>query len=186
MAVSMATSMQTAPVRYDRVSIALHWLVAALVVGLWIIAQVWDFFPKHSTGRLALQSLHVSFGLVLAFTLIVRIVWRASLGKRLPPANSGLLGLAARTMHLGLYLLLGVQVLLGLFTRWLSTEALSFFWLFSIPSPVMPNKGLGESLLEFHDTIGTTIVILAAFHAAAGLFHHFILRDGVLERMLLR
>ncbi|MBX5453530.1 MAG: cytochrome b/b6 domain-containing protein [Acidobacteriia bacterium] len=186
MAVTTATSMQSAPIRYDRVSIALHWFVAALVLGLWLLAQVWDFFPKHSAGRVALQSLHVSFGLVLAATLVVRIVWRASLGRRLPPANSGLLGFAARAMHLGLYILLGVQVLLGLFSRWLSTEALSFFWLFSIPSPVMPNKALADTLLEIHDTIGTTIVILAALHAAAGLLHHFIWRDGVLERMLFR
>src|SRR5579875_3699102 len=96
MAVIMATSMQSAPIRYDRLSIALHWLVAALV---------------------------------LAATLVVRIVWRASFGRRLPPANSGLLGFAARAMHLGLYILLGVQVLLGLFSRWLSTEALAFCWL---------------------------------------------------------
>ena len=41
-------------VSYDRRTIQLHWVTAALVGLLWAIAQIVDFFPKGS--RLALYT----------------------------------------------------------------------------------------------------------------------------------
>ena len=39
-------------------------------------------------------------------------------------------------------------------------------------------------MAEAHNWVGWTIVILAGGHAAAALFHHFVLRDSLLWRML--
>jgi cytochrome b561 len=36
----------------------------------------------------------------------------------------------------------------------------------------------------FHMTFANALVILAAAHALVAVVHHFILRDGVLRRML--
>lgn len=183
-AVSQATAAIALEQRYDRLTIALHWLTVLLVVTLWSLAQVWDLAPKGSAARHAMQALHVSFGLVLIAVLALRVLWRAGPGRRLPPADTGLLQMAAKAVHWGLYALLGVQAGLGVFGRWFSKDPLAFFGLFAIPSPFARDKALEDGLISIHDTVATIILIVAGLHAAAALWHHYGRRDGVLRRML--
>ncbi len=182
-AASQATT-AIAQQRYDRLTMALHWLTVLVVVTLWSLAQVWGLAPKGSAARHAMQALHVSFGLVLIAILTLRVLWRAGPGRRLPPADTGLLQMAAKAVHWGLYALLGVQAGLGVFGRWFSEDPLAFFGLFAIPSPFARDKALEDGLISIHDTIATIILIVAGLHAAAALWHHYVRRDGVLRRML--
>jgi cytochrome b561 len=70
--------------------------------------------------------------------------------------------------------------------RWSEGEAMSFFGLL-IPSPLSPvARETHHQLQEIHGWIGWGIVIVALGHAAAALYHHFVLRDSVLVRMLPR
>jgi cytochrome b561 len=63
---------------------------------------------------------------------------------------------------------------------------MSFFGL-GIPGPFGPfGKPVTEQSLELHNWVGWTIVILALLHALAALYHHYVLRDRVLVRMLPR
>jgi cytochrome b561 len=43
---------------------------------------------------------------------------------------------------------------------------------------------LGASIAYVHTILGNVILWLAGLHAAAALFHHFILRDDILTSML--
>jgi cytochrome b561 len=45
-------------------------------------------------------------------------------------------------------------------------------------------KPLRHDLREIHEKIGWAIIIIAALHAAAALYHHYVLKDRVLKRML--
>jgi len=47
-----------------------------------------------------------------------------------------------------------------------------------------PNEALAGQLEEVHETIGTLGYWLIGLHATAGLFHHYVLRDATLTRML--
>ena len=170
--------------RYDPPAMALHWLTALLVLGLWTLAQAWDFLQRGTPARHELQALHVSLGLVLIVVLAARIAWRAGPSRRLPPAATGVVELAARGMHYLLYALLIAEVVLGVCLRWSGPDPLSFFGLFTIPSPFALTKEQGHTIHEIHQWVGNGIVILAALHAVAALFHHFWLRDDVLLRML--
>jgi cytochrome b561 len=170
--------------RYDSVEIALHWATAVLVVTLYLLAQIWAFMHRGAPSRLELQSIHVSLGLCLAAVLAARIFWRAGPGSRLPPAASGLAEIASNLVHYALYGLLVGVVGLGLCFRWAQHEPLSFFGLFDIASPYPFTKSEAPLIGDLHYWVATTIVTLAGGHACAALFHHFVLRDGVLRRML--
>ncbi|MEO8857686.1 MAG: cytochrome b/b6 domain-containing protein, partial [Burkholderiaceae bacterium] len=41
-----------------------------------------------------------------------------------------------------------------------------------------------RNLKDIHETIGTIGYYLIGLHAAAALFHHYVLRDNTLARML--
>jgi cytochrome b561 len=180
-AATAAQTDQTAS-RYDRATIFLHWLTAGLVIALFLLAEGWGFFPRDI--RKAGQSLHVSLGILLAVVLVVRLLWRGGPGRRLPPADAGLLGWAARAAHLALYGLLTAQAALGILFRWAEGEPLQFFGLFTLPAAFAPDRDLARSLIGLHNIVAWIIIVLAGLHAAAALVHHYALRDGVLRRML--
>lgn len=172
------------PEHYDRVEIALHWTTAAFVVVLWLLGQGWGFLPRGSDGRHALQDLHVSLGLLFTAVLAARILWRIGPGRRPLPAGSGIAEAAAKLVHYALYVLLAAQIVLGWLWRWANHDPLSLFGLPAIPTPVAFTKTQQHLFGNLHGTIANVILILAGLHAAAALFHHFALRDGVLRRML--
>jgi len=163
--------------RYDRITIALHWAVVMLVALLWGIAQIIDLFPRGPL-RVDARSLHIVLGLLLAGVMILRIVWRAGAGRALPPASDGVMQTIANAVHYALYALVSGEVLLGMANAWVRGD--SIFGLFSLPG----FAPLGEIVGDLH-AIGANLILLAAgAHAAAALLHHFILRDGVLLRMV--
>ena len=99
---------------YDRTTIALHWLTAALVAVLWVLGQISDWFPDHSLANTGLWSTHVVLGFALAGVLIGRLAWRTTAGRALPAADRGALHALAKATHVGLYALLLTVVTLGL------------------------------------------------------------------------
>jgi cytochrome b561 len=168
--------------RYDTVALTLHWLTAALVVTLFALAEIWGFLPKGPL-RHGLQSIHISLGLALVAVVVLRILWRASLSRRLPSVANGLLAAAAHAMHYVLYLLLLVMIVSGPIRDWSRGHPIGFFGLFSVAAPfaVPANWHAPSSLIHFW--AAWTIIVLAALHAVAALFHHYALRDGTLLRM---
>lgn len=161
---------------------SLHWLTAALVLTLFGLSQFWGFADRPV--RQVMIVAHMSFGIVLAAVVIARIVWRLIPGHQVSPAASGWVELAAKVEHYLLYVLLAVQAMLGLVLRWSGNEAMSFFGLL-IPPPFAPfSKQAHQFVGDLHNWVGWAIIIVALSHAAAALFHHVVLRDDVLWRML--
>lgn len=171
---------------YDRTTIVLHWLTVALVIALFALAEGWDFLQHGTPLRKELQSLHISLGILLTVVLVVRLGWRITRGRRLPATATGLQELAAKAMHYALYLLLTVQVILGFLYRWAQAESFMFFGLFPIQFSTLKNSALDDIFSSYHNTVAWIIIILAGLHAAAALMHYYLLKDGVLERMLPR
>jgi cytochrome b561 len=168
---------------YDGATIIFHWLTALIVLTLFSLAHIWDFFPHDGPAQITMQTVHVSLGVILAAVLAFRVVWRFTFVRRLPPATSGLMEIAARGMHSLLYVLLLVMVVAGFGKRWGRQHAVEFFG-FNIPSPVVLDPAWRPASNWAHHWGAWAIITLAGLHAVAALFHHLIVRDGVLKRML--
>ncbi len=177
-----ASTILTEPAaRYDNFSILLHWATAALIILLWIIAQVIDDFARGAP-RMMVRSVHIALGVALAVVIVARLAWRASPRRRAPLAVAGLLGTAARIIHYGLYALVIVTIALGITNVWARGDTI--FGIFTVPTLSPGNAGLKETVEDVHEWFGNALLIVAALHAAAGLFHRFVLKDEVLQRML--
>jgi cytochrome b561 len=170
--------------RYDATSIALHWITVALVLLNFASAELWGLFARP-TRHLMIVS-HMSLGILLSIVVVVRIVWRLLPGHQVEPVSRGWDDRLAKGVQYLLYLLLLAQSVLGYIVRWSEGEAMSFFGIL-IPPPFAPmTRAEHHTLMERHNQVGWAIIILAAGHAAAALYHHFVLRDRVLVRMLPR
>ena len=56
--------------------------------------------------------------------------------------------------------------------------------LIAVPQPLSAGSPYNELLEETHETLAFTLIALVCVHAVAALYHHFVLRDGVLRRMI--
>jgi cytochrome b561 len=164
---------------YDRTSIALHWTTAGLVVVLWIIGQTADWFPRGAF-KTDFWSIHVVLGFALAFVIAGRIVWRGFGGRRLPAADAGALHVFAKATHYGLYLLLLIVIVLGITNAFV--RGYNLFDLVHLPQ--VGDRALRKPITDWHGLAANVLLGLAGFHAAAALFHYYVLRDNVLGRMV--
>ena len=166
---------------YDRLAIALHWTMVVLVLLQFALGQTWGWFAKP-THRLMVVT-HMSFGIILTVVVLASILWRL-LGHQKSSLEVGWVRIASKAVHYSLYALLITEAVLGFMARWQGNEAMNFFGL-QIPGPfVGGGKQIAHQLEDIHNWVGWAIIVLAAGHAAAALYHHFVLKDRVLERML--
>jgi cytochrome b561 len=119
----------------------------------------------------------------LAIVVVGRLIGRLTLS-RLPSEHSSIAHLAAKVVHLLLYALLVAQIGLGIGINWLEGEALSISGLVGIPSALAENRGLGSQLKQLHNTVAWSLMAVVGGHALAALWHRYIIKDGVLHRML--
>jgi len=169
---------------YDGVAIALHWITAALVVANFALAQTWDWFATPVKGLM--EDTHMSFGVLLTAVVVARLAWRWLPGHQVSSIEAGWMRITSKATHYLLYLLLLAEAGLGFAFRWGAGRPMEFFGL-GIP-PLIGEMGrpLRHELRELHEWIGWAIIVFAAVHAAAALYHHYVLKDRVLERMLPR
>ena len=169
---------------YDTPTMMFHWLTVALVVLLMGTSLVWNYWTPHDRyWRPLMEGTHVSVGILFAVLIVGRVIWRL-LGTRAVPAEVGLSGILSRAMYIILYILLVAEIILGFALRWFQGEEFQFFGLFSVPALLAPDKLLARQLEELHNWASWAIIVLASGHAIAALFHHYVLKDAVMRRML--
>jgi len=181
----------TPPQDYGAALKLLHWLTAVLVATAWILGTFGDELPKGPARETGLF-VHISAGLAILALVLVRIPLRAA-GSTPPPepARFGAMVLAwtvpaSRVVQLVLYALLVAVPLLGILLQFADGHALPLFGLATIPSPLLADKALADSLKEIHEILANTLLVLALLHMAAALLHHWVIRDETLIRMLPR
>jgi cytochrome b561 len=166
-------------VKYDRTTISMHWITAGLVVVLWIIGQTADWLPDGPLNT-GCWSIHVVLGFALAAVIAWRMIWRNSGGRRLPPADTGVLNGVAKATHYGLYLLLLAVVVLGIINAFV--RGYNLFDLVSLPQ--VGDRAMRKPITDWHGLAANLLLGLAGLHAAAALLHHYVLGDSVLTRMV--
>lgn len=164
--------------RYHPALVALHWLIALMIVGLLCVGfLVLGDMPNIDPNKLAILKLHMAGGMFVLALMILRVVirWRSA---RPAPATTGSpwLDRLASIAHFSLYAIVFLMVASGFATGYLIRNAFA------------PN---GEPLPDFdllptfqaHSILATLLVVLIAAHVAAALYHQFALKDGLFRRM---
>ena len=171
--------------RYSLISITLHWLMFALIVAVYAMMELRDFYPRGSDPREAMKAWHFTLGLSVFALVWVRIIARlftAAPPKLNEPAWRSRM---AKATHLALYALMIAMPLAGWVILSAEGDAIPF-WGFNLPALVPVDKALAGQVEELHELGGTIGYWLIGLHAAASLFHHYVLKDGLLWRMVPR
>lgn len=169
--------------RYHLASISLHWLMLALFLGVYASINLRELFDKGSAPRETLKTLHFMLGLLIFSLVWLRLALRALYpAPHLQPAPPRRQEIVGKLVHLMLYAIMIGMPLLGWLLLSAAGKPVPFFGL-TLPTLIGQNKELAGQLKEVHEFVGTTGYFLIGAHAAAALFHHYILRDNSLRSM---
>lgn len=171
-------------VRYTAPARLLHWLMAALLIGLLALGFYMSDLPL-SPEKLQLYAWHKWAGVTAFILLAIRLLWRAT--HRPPALPASMSATAQRMAHLGHLALYALMIAIPL-SGWLMSSAKGFqtvyFGVLPIPDLLAKNPELGELLATLHGGLNLLLVLTVLGHAAAALKHHFVDKDDVLRRML--
>jgi cytochrome b561 len=157
--------MKTVATRYSPLQIALHW-------GIFLLFAL-NYIVSEDMGR-ALRTrleggepdqfaalIHPPVGLAILALALVRIVVRLRQGAPALPPGKPLLNRAAKLGHAALYLLL-----------------------LAVPLSGMAAWGAGiRDAGDVHEVLVNLTVLVVVGHAVAALYHQFILKDGLMDRI---
>ena len=170
--------------RYSRSARWLHWLMAGLVILAYVLITTRGWFPKGSALKTLFVQGHFWVGLVVLALVLPRVLvrLRRPVPAVTPPLKPLVKGVSTLT-HVALYGFLLVQPLLGVLVVLLERGGIPLGSLL-IASPFELNKGLAHTLENLHVWMGTAFYYVIGLHIAAAIWHHVIVRDDVLKRML--
>lgn len=177
--------------RYDAVAMALHWAIAAAIIGTFGLGYYMTG-QKPSQATFELYQLHKSLGLTIFAFSLLRLLWRFVSPP--PPALPGKRAeaLAAQAAHWAFYgLMLGIPVLGWLMVSASPWNIPTMLWgVIEIPHlPALSGldaTGKEEAeaaLIAAHQYAAYAMAGLLILHVAAALRHHLVLRDATLARM---
>jgi len=169
--------------RYGGVARLFHWLTAVLVLAAFLVSEGGPPSRVYSDANAATLLLHESLGLAVFVVVALRLLWRAV--DRIPdevPMSRWMMLLSHAT-HWALFALLIAVPATAIIGAWLGGHPVTVYGVGAL-GPFFGQSDTGEALMEVHGFLGDTLMWLAGLHAAAALYHHFVLRDRVLEAML--
>ncbi|MGL4396818.1 MAG: cytochrome b [Hyphomicrobium sp.] len=174
----------TPSARYSPRFIALHWLMAALMLTVYVTMEFRHVFEKGSVPREAMKYVHFVVGLTILALIVVRIVARFKETAPAPDAMSPRWQtLAASAAHFALYVLMLVMPILGWFLVSAKGGTVSILGL-TLPALVEKNEQLAETFKALHYTISDIGLIVIAVHIGGALVHHVVYKDRTLARMM--
>jgi cytochrome b561 len=161
------------------VLVALHWLVAAMIIGLLCLGFfVLANMPNSDPNKLEILVWHMSGGMFVLVLMILRLIIRRwSARPAVTVTGSPLLDRLASLAHSGFYVIVLLMIATGWTTGWFISDVFQ------------PNGGsLPDNFAVFlsfraHAGLATLLAIMIVVHVVAALYHHFVLKDGLFRRM---
>lgn len=165
--------------RYHPLLVALHWLVALLIIGNLAAGKLLlDGLADGDPQKLEVLRLHMLGGLVILALLLGRLVTRFATAKPGAAHDSKPLNWLAGLSHVGLYLAALAMAVTGLGTAQLA----GLFPLLEGQPVTLPEDWSDIAPHAGHELFANVLLVLIAVHFAGALYH-MVRRDGVARRM---
>jgi cytochrome b561 len=178
--------------RYSRVAMALHWIIALSIIGMLIGGLVMtDMLDQKPPPPMAFSivQFHKSLGITILLLSLVRLGWRLTHRPPALPQMAAWQTGMAHLSHWGFYFLMFALPMSG----WAMVSASKYnlptlLYFTQIEWPHIPflvgRIDLSHLFHESHEILGNIAIALLVLHIGAALYHHYLLKDTVLRRMM--
>ncbi|PHR57377.1 MAG: hypothetical protein COA47_11870 [Robiginitomaculum sp.] len=182
----------TAPMRYHRFAVLLHWMIAGLILAILPIGFLMEDAPD--AVKLQVYQLHKTIGISILFLSLIRLGWRLL---NPPPAMVDTLKAwekaLSKLVHGLFYLLMLGAPLIGWAIVSTSSKGTPTMLFGQINWPhigflhgieAVQRKQLHHLFEEMHEVFAFAIIGLLVLHVAAALKHQMLDKDGTMTRMV--
>ena len=175
--------MQPAQGNFGRVTVLIHWLVAAATV----VTVICGLTTVYANGAALTRSslfVHQTIGFGIFLVMIFRALWRVTHpAPPLPGDTPRNQRLAAAATHILLYVTMFALAITGYTGLAARGRDITIAGLFNLPLIVPMDRPLSVTSQALHNYGQYLLYALLALHVGAALYHHFVLKDGLLRRM---
>ena len=169
---------------YSRMSIALHWVMVLLFVLIYAAIEFRGIFPKDSDGRTLMKDAHFMLGLTVFALVWLRLLARTlGVAPKITPTPPAWQTALATLMHWALYVFMSAMPVMGYLVLSYSDKPV-FFYGIDLPPLTLKDVDMAKQIKGWHELGGSIGYWLIGLHAVAGLFHHYVIKDNTLLRML--
>jgi cytochrome b561 len=166
---------------YGTLAKFMHWLMAALIIGMFIVAFTMINIPASRFSD-SLFNLHKATGLLLFGLVILRLLWRfINRTPKLPPSIPHWQRQLAKFNITALYLLMLAMPLTGFFMSTLGNHEISFYGIFTV-SPLADNQLLSKFFAKAHEILAYLLIASFTLHVIGAFYHPVLQRMWVLSK----
>jgi cytochrome b561 len=170
---------------YGIVSILLHWIMAVLIIGLFVLGLYMVDLDYYSKWYNAAPWWHKSIGMLVFALLLFRLVWLMSNVHPAPLESYKSWEIkAAKATHYSFYILLIIICISGYLISTAKGASIDIFGWFSIPAIISFSKYQADISGEIHEIAAYVMAFLFLLHVCATFKHHFIDKDVTLIRIV--
>lgn len=167
---------------YSKLQKILHWTMSLLIISLLIVGFNLDDFSGDVKKNAYM--LHKSFGIVVLGLIPIRLLSRMTMR---PVNYEGYPRIHQILMKLSvpiLYLMMLGMASSGFIMSIARGHSIKFFNVIDIPVFIEHSNQLANFSYACHEFLAPCFVVLLIAHILAALYHHFILKDDALKRMM--
>ena len=167
---------------YGSIAKIFHWAIFILVTFMLVLGYFMDEIDKPARGMV--MNLHKLTGLLILLLMLCRLFWALMNPKpELPVGTKIWERMLSRAVHFTLYVLILAMPVAG----WVMSSASGhapFIGSFKMKLPIAESDEVSHVAMNTHNFLAIVIIILVSLHVLAALFHFFIKKDNVLQRMM--
>lgn len=166
--------------RYPVAMRAMHWGMAAGILGCFATVKSAQYSTGERKGQL--MRIHKSFGLLMAGTIVPRLLIRFA--SRVPEHVPGpkLERLAGNMSHTAMYGFMVFMPVTGIAMGYFGGKGLPFFG-YTIPGIETPDASIAKPAFKAHTLAGKAFEILVPIHIGAVGFHAVARSQNLLKRI---
>jgi len=169
---------------YSTTQRLLHWIMFGLIAAQYAVGSIMPHIGKDTPDE-SWVNWHQSIGAAILFFVCVRLIMRMSHPVPLRDEGPKWQRQLASVTHISIYALVLVISVLG----WAATGYRGWtVYLFGlIPLPALAAKGTdwAHTAGDVHGILIYVLLVPLALHIGAAVYHQFVLRDRLLDRMSL-
>ena len=170
--------------RYSRQQIIFHWLSLLFISITYTAIEMKGLVPKSNPWHDYLKLIHFNAGCLVFIVMVIRLILRKNhIAPPISPTPPQWQLTLSTLVHKLMYLSFILLPILGLLVLTIAGKQWNLLGI-HIPAFMTADKVAAKPFKELHETIANLSYFLIALHAGAAIYHHHVVKDDTLKRML--
>ncbi|HUE65518.1 MAG TPA: cytochrome b [Rhizomicrobium sp.] len=170
--------------RYGPTAKFFHWLIFLLLAAQYAIGSIMPHIGRKTLDE-GWVHWHFLVGAVILLVIVLRFAWRLFHPVALADGLSGWELVLSRMTHLTLYALVFAMTVLGWAAANFRGWDITLFGVIPLPKLAAKGTAWAHEAGDIHNILVYVLLGFIILHVLGALYHYFIKRDQVVQRMLM-